>query len=189
MNKKESNKVNSFNASVEVMLKNEPIWTGSANATRQFGLIQAKKPLVSVYDQKQITGEKPSSEVKKNIKMNVIPMAVKLSKSAIAYFAGEKNVALEFSAKLVKSKLEKLKENTLLTALFKFYNIILPFKDHFEHLNPTDVADFAVMLEDLKKALPQPQVETDESKTANWIIRNILTPPSSFQNPHFIPWI
>lgn len=175
MNKKESNKVNTFNASVGVLVKNEPIWKGSVNDANQFGLIQTKLELVSVYDQEQNISAKPSSAVKKDIKTKAIPMGVKLSKSAVAYAAGKKDIALEMSVKLTKSGLEGLMENTLLTTLLKLYNIILPFKDQLEHLNPTDVADFGLMLENLKKALPQPQVEMDESKTATYNLGSLIT--------------
>lgn len=46
MNKKESNKVNSFNTSDAMMLKSEPNWKGSVNITKQFGSIQEKISLV-----------------------------------------------------------------------------------------------------------------------------------------------
>lgn len=174
MNKYESNKVNSFNTSIEVMLKGEPIWKGSVNVTKQFGLIQAKMPLIQVYDLKQNNSEKPSSGVKKDIKKNVIPMAVKFSKSAVAYAAGKKDLALEFSVKFTKTDLSRLKDVSLLTTLLKFYKIILPLKEELEHLNTTDIDDFGAMLENLKTAIPQPQVEIDESKTATQNIGTLV---------------
>jgi hypothetical protein len=174
MNKKESNKVNSFNVTVEVMLKNESIWTGSANVTKQFGLIQGKLPLISVYDRAQNNGEKPSSAVKNNLKEKAIPLAVKLSKSAVAYAAGKSDIALEISVKLTKTGLEKLKDLTLVNTLVKFYNIILPIQAELEHLNSTDVADFGDLVEKLNKAIPQPQVEIDESKTATGNLETLI---------------
>lgn len=174
MNKRESNKVNSFNASIEVMLKGEPIWRGSANITKQFGLIRGKMSLIHVYDQKKIEGPAPSTVIKKDIKVNVIPMAVKLSKSAVAYAAGIKDLSLEYSVRFLKSDLTSLKELSLLSKLQKFYAIIAPIKDKLENLNPNDIADFALMLDHLKEALPQPQVELDESKTATYNLETLI---------------
>lgn len=175
MNKKESNKVNSFNAALGVVFKNEPIWKGFVNVSKQVGLIEVKMPLIDVYDQRKINGKKPSSVVKKEIKVKAIPMAMKISKSAISYAAGEKDLALEFSVKLTKSDLEKLKDLSLFTKLEKFYNIVLPLKDKLEHLNATDIADFAATLERLKAALPKPQVEIGESKTATSTLETIIS--------------
>ncbi|NJO88210.1 MAG: hypothetical protein HC831_03990 [Chloroflexia bacterium] len=92
MHKKESNKVNSFNASVGIMVKNEHVWTGLVNVKKLFGLIQTKLPLVSVYDQEQNNNTKPFTTVKKLFKTTLLPMDVQLSLSFVAYAAGKKIV-------------------------------------------------------------------------------------------------
>lgn len=197
MNKRLSNKVNSFRATEEVMNSNQTIWSKSVKAVALFALIVAKLKLLVGYD-KQKNKKQPSSVLKKDQKTKIIELAVKISKSAIDYAVGINDLELEFKVKVNKSDLERLKENSLLTTLTNLYELVLPFADKLIHLAATDITDFKAQIDAFAAKMPKPQAEMDHSKTATstldsivWEINSMFTTldkhidPFEYTNPDF----
>jgi hypothetical protein len=174
MNDRVSNKANSFSATIEVMLRNEPIWKTSANATKQFSAIQLKMPLITTYDQNQNKGPSISISVKKGLKDDLIKMALKISDSAVDYASGIDDLALELSVTLTDSQLRKLRQNELYDSVDKFYKVVNPLKSSFTHLEETDMDTFHSLLLEYQKAVPKTEADNDSSKTATQNIGEII---------------
>ncbi len=174
MNKRESNKVNSFRATEEVMNQNQTIWSKSGKIAALFALIVEKLKLIGIYDTKK-TRKQPSSALKKGQKKTLISQAVKISKSAIDYAAGINDVILEFKVKVTKSQLDSQKDNSLISLTQMLYETILPFADKLTHLAETDVTDFKASIDAYKATMPKPQAEMDQSKTATENLSTLVT--------------
>jgi hypothetical protein len=162
----ESNKINSFNATSEVMTRNEAIWNTSLNAKNKFGEITAKLPLFTKYHQSQKNGPSISITLKKGAKESLIKMGLKISDSAVDYAAGKKDKALELKVTLTESRLKRYRQLPLYDALSAFYDIVEPIKADLSHLEATDIATFKTMLDDYKQAIPEAEADNDSSRTA-----------------------
>lgn len=173
MNKKESNKLNSFQTTEEVMLQNRSVWEKSEKISVLFSSIQDRVYLVRVVDQKK-NRTQPSSVLKKEQKAELIALAVKISKSGIDYAAGKNDSVLEFKVKVGKHLLEKLKENTLLTTLQKLYEAILPLRSELIYLAETDIDTFKKLLDTFASLLAKPQAEMSQSKTATETLSSLF---------------
>lgn len=165
MNKRESNKVNSFKTSEEVMNLHQSIWSKSAKIVALFALIVEKLKLINSYDKKK-SKTQPSSGLKKGLRKSLIALTVKISKSAVAYADRINDPVLEFKVKLTKSYLEMQKDHTLISVTKMLYEIVLPFAAELEHLAPTDITDFKAQIDAFSAATPKPQAEMSQSKTA-----------------------
>ena len=181
MNKKESNKLNSFNTSEEVMNQNRSVWEKSEKISLLFSTIQNRMTLVKIVDQKK-NRTQPSSVLKKEQRAELVALAVKISKSGIDYAAGKNDSVLEFRVKVSKSNLDKLKENTLLTTLQKLHEAILPIRSELVYLAETDIDNFKKMLDVFASNMSKPQAEMSQSKTATETLSSLFTEINDMYN-------
>lgn len=165
MNKRESNKVNSFKATEEVMNLHQKIWSKSEKFVALFALISGKLKLVSSFDQKK-SSKQPSSVLKMSQRKKLIDLAVKISKSAVAYADDKNDPVLEFKVKVTKSQLDMQKDQSLLSITKMLYELVLPFAAELTLLSATDMSDFKTQIEAFEAAMPKPQSEIAQKKTA-----------------------
>lgn len=173
MNKKQSNKLNSFRTTEEVLTQNKTVWSKSLKAVAIFALISGKLKLVSDTDKRKNL-KQPSSILKAGQKVKVIAQAVKISTSGVDYAAGKNDEVLEFQVKVTKSQLMKMKTNTLLTTLLKLYENLFPYRAELIHLDKKDFETFKIMLDEFVAAMPKPQAELGQSKTANQTLESLM---------------
>jgi hypothetical protein len=166
MNKHESNKMNSFIDTEEVMVRNESIWQPDEDVANAFADIKLKLPRVNQFHQAQKKNGNTATVVKSSVKSNLIAQAVKISDSAVSYAASKKDAVLEMNVKVTKSYLANLSQLALLDTLTVFYNYTQPLNGSLKHLEPGDLDKLAQLLQSFKTSMPQTGANNDESKTA-----------------------
>ena len=166
MNKHETNKMNSFIDTEEVMVRNEAIWKEDEDVANTFGSIRLKLPTVNQFHQAQNKNGNTATVVKSSIKTDLIAQAVKVSDSAVSYAASKKDVVLEMKVKVTKSDLSNLSQLSLLDTLTVFYNTVKPLNSSFKHLKTDDMEKLKTLLQSFKSSMPKTGANSDESKTA-----------------------
>ncbi len=174
MNKRETNKMNSFGISEEVLLRNKPIWETDEVIKNLFGEIQLKLPLVLEYGVKQKKNGTVATVVKQTGKTSLIAHALKISVSAVSFSASQKDLVLEKEVKLIKSDLERLTQIGLYNTLSLFYKKVLPLKNSLKHLEANDIDKLKKLLDDFKTSIPQTGADKDQSQTATYNIGDLI---------------
>ena len=175
MNKRETNKMNSFGISEEVLLRNKPIWETDEVIKNLFGEIQLKLPLVLEYGVKQKKNGTVATVVKQTGKTSLIAHALKISVSAVSFSASQKDLVLEKEVKLIKSDLERLTQIGLYNTLSLFYKKVLPLKNSLKHLEANDIDKLKKLLDDFKTSIPQTGADKDQSQTATYNMATLST--------------
>jgi hypothetical protein len=166
MKKRETNKMNSFLNTEEVMNRNESIWKMDEVVKNTYDEIVLKLPLVGKYHEAQKKKGNSGTVIKKVSKKEIIDHSVKISESAVSYAVAQKDIVLEQSVKLTKSDLKGLTQVSLYDLLSNFYKVVLPLKTSLKHLEEGEIEKLDQLLKTYKASIPLTGADKDESQTA-----------------------